>query len=165
VVTHFALTMTTLDLGLTPAGTAAWVPANVTTEYANTLADVPVVTSQAGDPELEQIAAQSPDLILATSYSDEQLLGQLREIAPTFVVTISAGGANATSWSDRTKEIADVLGRTLEYDKLASDFEARKQQIMQTMPSRSTAPWSRSSRGSRTTTRRCSPRGRVSARF
>lgn len=132
VATFFAPMMSALDLGLTPVGAAAWQPGNVPQAYADRLATVPVVTSQASEPQLEQIAAQAPDLILATSYSDEQLIGRLREIAPTFVVRISAGGANAAEWSERARTIADVLGRVPENDKLASDFEARKQQIMQT---------------------------------
>ncbi|WP_175579855.1 ABC transporter substrate-binding protein [Pseudonocardia sp. Ae356_Ps1] len=132
VTTHFLLTMGTLDLGVAPVGTAVWAPANVTDRYAATLADVPVVASQTAEPELEKIAAQSPDLILATSFNDEQVIGRLREIAPTYVVDVSAGGANATSWSERTSQLADVLGRTAEAGTLASAFEQRKQQLIQT---------------------------------
>ncbi|MEQ3552137.1 ABC transporter substrate-binding protein [Pseudonocardia nematodicida] len=131
VTTHFLLTMGALDLGLTPAGTAVWTPDNVPTDYAQSLADVPVVTSQTAEPDLEQIAAREPDLILATSFNDEQVLSRFREIAPTYVIEVSPGGANATTWYDRTAAIADVLGRTPENDRLAADFAARTQELEQ----------------------------------
>lgn len=130
--THFLLTMGTLDMGVTPIGTAAWIPANMPDEYATTLADVPVVTSENGDADVERIAASAPDLILTTSFTDEQAIRALREVAPTYVINVSAGGANVASWSDRTRQLADVLGRAPEAEALASDFEARRQEIMQT---------------------------------
>ncbi|WP_226354305.1 ABC transporter substrate-binding protein [Pseudonocardia sp. ICBG601] len=132
VATFFSPMMGLLDLGVTPVGAAAWQPPLVTSAYADRLAGVPVVTSREGEPELEQIAAQSPDLIVATSYTNEQVIGRLRTIAPTYVVRLSAGGANATSWQDRSKQLGDVLGRSAENDRLAADFAARVQQIKQT---------------------------------
>ncbi|RUQ02275.1 hypothetical protein D8M34_18275, partial [Microbacterium sp. HSID17254] len=136
VTTHFLVTMSTLDLGLTPVGTAVWSRPVVTEAYAATLANVPVVTSQSAEPDLEQIAAQSPDLIIATSFSNEQVLGRLRQIAPTYVLTVSEGGANAVTFAERNRKIADVLGRTPEYDRLAADFEDRKQRIKQAYAAR-----------------------------
>jgi iron complex transport system substrate-binding protein len=136
VTTHFLLTMGTLDLGVTPIGTAGWVPENLPEAYVTALRDVPVVTSQNADPDLEKIALAKPDLILTTSFTSEQALGAMRAIAPTYLINVSAGGANATSWVDRTRQLADVLGRTAEADRLASDFEARRQEIVRTFGTR-----------------------------
>jgi iron complex transport system substrate-binding protein len=131
LTTHFLLTMGAMDLGVTPIGAAVWDPANTPEEYAAALADVPVVTSASADPDLEKIAAAAPDLILTTSFTDEQALARLREIAPTYLLNVSAGGANAASWSDRTRQLADVLGRGPAAEKLTADFEARSRQIAQ----------------------------------
>jgi iron complex transport system substrate-binding protein len=132
VTTHFLLTMGVLDLGVTPIGTAGWDPANLPEEYVATLQDVPVVTSENADPDLEKIALAAPDLILTTSFTDEQALLRMRDIAPTYLVEVTPGGANTTSWPDRTSQLADVLGRTSQAETLASDFEARRQQIVRT---------------------------------
>lgn len=133
VTLHYAATQPTLDMGVIPVGQAEVQPNLVPDDLADEVAQVPVVAAR-GEPQLEKIALLEPDLILAPNVYEEDVLGQLREIAPTFVIPLrgAADTGDGTIWQQKAAMVADVLGRPEEADRLATEYEARLRQIAQT---------------------------------
>jgi iron complex transport system substrate-binding protein len=72
------------------------------------------------EPNLEQIAAARPDLILTSKVRHEALYEQLAAIAPT-VMSESAGAG----WKDNIRLTATALGREARADDVIGAFEAR----------------------------------------
>ncbi len=126
VVTHYAGTQAALDLGLKPVGSGPagqagddgedYVPAHLWSQ----LKDVPVIT-RGPEVDVEAVAAQEPDLILATNVTEDDVLAQLRKIAPVYQFTLRGG--ERKDWQSRVGEVADALNRTPQFDKLRTDWD------------------------------------------
>jgi iron-siderophore transport system substrate-binding protein len=72
------------------------------------------------EPNLEQIAAARPDLILTSKVRHEALYAQLSAIAPT-VMSESAGAG----WKDNIRLSAQALGREARAEEVIGAFEER----------------------------------------
>ncbi|MEV4432584.1 iron-siderophore ABC transporter substrate-binding protein [Streptomyces sp. NPDC049585] len=108
-----------LALGVKPVGLAAGRGQKGAPEYLGKQAEgIPVVGAVTG-PDIEKVVRVKPDVILAGQLSDEQVLAQLRRIAPT-VVTI--GGDK--SWKKSLQLTAKALGRTDRAKKLLADYDS-----------------------------------------
>jgi iron complex transport system substrate-binding protein len=109
---------TALSLGVTPVGA---VTTAVSEEFLSYLADdaegVEVVGTIA-EPNLEEIAALQPDLILSNKTRHEELYDELSQIAPT----VFADRVGAV-WKENFRLDAEALGLEDEAADLLDDFE------------------------------------------
>jgi iron complex transport system substrate-binding protein len=82
-------------------------------------AETPVILDAGGEPPIEQIAALTPDLIIA-AYSGitAEQYAVLSGIAPTIAYS---GAPWSTSWQDLTLIIGKVLGKEVEAQALVDD--------------------------------------------
>ncbi|MFE6487928.1 ABC transporter substrate-binding protein, partial [Streptomyces sp. NPDC057757] len=108
-----------LTLGVEPVGlTAGRGQTGAPAYLADKAKDIPVVGAVTG-PDIEKVVQAKPDVILAGQLADEQVLAQLRKIAPT-VVTIDS----TKSWKKSLELTGEVLGRTNEAEKFLADYDA-----------------------------------------
>ncbi len=107
-----------LSLGVEPVGA---VTTDVSEEFLSYLAEeaegVEVVGTIA-EPNLEEIAALQPDLILSNKVRHEEIYGQLSQIAPT-VFAADLGD----TWKENFLLDAEALGKEEEADELLSEYE------------------------------------------
>lgn len=127
---HYAATQPVLDLGMTPVGQGVFEEGIIPEDLVETVGEIPIITNDATEPELEKVAGVEPDLILVPNVVEEEVLGQLKEIAPVYVFTLRGG--DRANWAQRTEEIADALNRSDEAEQLAAEFEQRQQEIADT---------------------------------
>lgn len=124
---HYAGSQAMIDLGLTPIGTGpagqggggdeeSYVPADIWKK----LKDVPIVLQQQ-EPKIEEIAALGPDLILAPNIVEDDVLAQLRRVAPVFQFTLRGG--KRADWQQRVREVADALNRETQLEELTTAWE------------------------------------------
>lgn len=104
------------DLGLVPVGAGGTGYAGTGPIYAEKLAGVPSI-GDFTEPDLEQVAAQRPDLILRTIDTDDDLYQQLTAIAPTVVISFQQ-----LSLVDVANRVGSVLGRVAESDQLTAQY-------------------------------------------
>ncbi len=104
------------DLDLVPVGAGGAGYAGTGPGYAEKLAGVPS-TGDFTEPDLEQVAAQRPDLILRTIDTDDDLYQRLTAIAPTVVISFQQ-----LSLVDVANRIGSVLGRVAESDQLTAQY-------------------------------------------
>jgi iron complex transport system substrate-binding protein len=104
---------TLVGIGLTPVGLPVVVDSLVQPTTLRKVQGIPTVVSDAGEPELEKIAALEPDLILANAGGPKSLVAKLGAIAP-----VAAYAFNFPSdWVGLDHSYADAVNRT---DRLAS---------------------------------------------
>ena len=111
-----------LALGVTVVGTTSGRGQGAVSAYlAGKAAGVPIVASVAG-PNLEQILALKPDLILTdgTVSADDSVLGKLAAIAPT--VYVSPTGAD---WRAAFTALGEIVGRTAETQQVLAGYQSR----------------------------------------
>ncbi|MFI2641043.1 ABC transporter substrate-binding protein [Streptomyces sp. NPDC018610] len=109
-----------LALGVKPVGLTAGRGQKGAPEYLSAQAEgIPVVGAVTG-PDIEKVVQAEPDVILAGQTADEQVLAQLKKIAPT-VVTIDGG----KSWKKSLELTGQALGRSDEAKKLLADYDTR----------------------------------------
>ncbi|WP_306205943.1 ABC transporter substrate-binding protein [Actinoplanes sp. RD1] len=108
-------------IGTTSGRGQSTVPAYLTEKAAG----IPVVASVAG-PQVEQILALKPDLIVTdgTVSADDAVLGQLAEIAPT--VYVSTTGAD---WKTAFTTLGAVLGKQQEATRVLDGYTGRVAEI------------------------------------
>ncbi|QAY71275.1 ABC transporter substrate-binding protein [Xylanimonas protaetiae] len=89
-------------------------------------ADVTVVGSL-GSPQLEQLVALGPDLILTdgTAVNDDVLLGKLQAIAPTLWV----GEAGNTDWQAGLRAVGDALGKADAATAFVTSYDAEAARV------------------------------------
>lgn len=126
VTLHYAATQPVLDLGFTPVGQGVFEDGIIPEDIAEEVEQIPVVTEQV-DPKLEEIAELEPDLILAPNIYEEEVVEQLKAVAPVYVFTLRGG--DRAQWTQRTDEIADALGVSDSVGDLAAELEARQEEI------------------------------------
>jgi iron complex transport system substrate-binding protein len=76
----------------------------------------------AAEPDLEAISAATPDLIVADPYISEQIIDQLRQIAPTVVIPTSYSGSK--DWRTAQILVGRATGREAEAAQAIADTEA-----------------------------------------
>ncbi|MFR9795048.1 ABC transporter substrate-binding protein [Streptomyces sp. MS06] len=109
-----------LALGVRPVGLTAGRGQKGAPEYLAAQAKgIPVVGAVTG-PDIEKVVRARPDVILAGQTADEQVLAQLRRIAPT-VVTVGAD----KSWKKSLELTAEVLGRSGSAEEFLADYDAK----------------------------------------
>jgi iron complex transport system substrate-binding protein len=116
-----------LALGLKPVGTVNGRGQKTPPVYlAERAAGVPVVGDVA-KPTLDKVVEAAPDLILAGSVADQQILAQLRQVAPT-VVTYKP----EENWKTAFTRLGETLGKSAAasawlagYDKKVADAKAK----------------------------------------
>ncbi|MFG2591029.1 ABC transporter substrate-binding protein [Streptomyces sp. NPDC048438] len=106
-----------LALGVEPVGLTAGRGQKGAPQYlADQAKGIPVVGAVTG-PDIEKVVQAEPDVILAGQLADEQVLAQLRKIAPT-VVTIDG----TKDWKKALELTGTVLGRSNEAEKFLADY-------------------------------------------
>lgn len=109
-----------LALGVKPVGLTAGRGQKGAPEYlAGQAAGIPVVGAVTG-PDIEKVVQAKPDVILAGQLADEQVLGQLREIAPT-LVTVDG----TKNWKKSLELTGKALGRTNEAEAFLADYDQK----------------------------------------
>ncbi|MGW5171771.1 ABC transporter substrate-binding protein [Streptomyces nodosus] len=113
-----------LALGVKPVALTAGRGQQGAPEYLSAQAKgIPVVGSVTG-PDIEKVVQAKPDVILAGQMADEQVLAQLKRIAPT-VVTIDGD----KSWKKSLELTGKVLGRSDEAEKFLADYDTRAAEL------------------------------------
>lgn len=125
VALHFGATEPLLDLGVTPVlqGTID-VDAFLPEEEADKMRDVPQLDLT--NLNIELIAEEEPDIILAADMVDKGIVDQLRDIAPVYVYTHSKDRGN---WEGRSDQIADAMNLSDRLDGLKVDLKDRQEEI------------------------------------
>ena len=106
-----------LALGVEPVGLTAGRGQKGAPQYlADQAKGIPVVGAVTG-PDIEKVVQAEPDVILAGQLADEQVLAQLRKIAPT-VVTIG----DTKDWKKALELTGTTLGKSNEAEKFLADY-------------------------------------------
>lgn len=121
-----------LELGVTPVGSAALDNGDGSHTFRRVdsfdTSGVEFVGAY-GEPDLELIAAQQPDLIIGTEF-DEAIYAELSAIAPTVLVEIF-GGRELT---EVLADFAELVGATEEHERLRGEYEAAVEQLRADLP-------------------------------
>jgi iron complex transport system substrate-binding protein len=115
-----------LALGVTPVGA---VRADANTGLQSYLADRAQNVRLVGtvrQPNLEEIAALQPDLILSNKLRHEELYNEFSQIAPT-VFAESVGVA----WKENFLLAGEALGKREQAQRILADYEQRARQVGQ----------------------------------
>jgi iron complex transport system substrate-binding protein len=109
-----------LALGVKPVGLTAGRGQTGAPGYLAAQAKgIPVVGAVTG-PDIEKVVQAKPDVILAGQLADEQVLAQLKKIAPT-VVTIDG----TKDWKKSLELTGKALGKTNEAQKFLSAYDTK----------------------------------------
>lgn len=123
-----------LALGVKPVGTVQGRGQTGTPRYlGDRAAGIPIVGA-INAPNIEAVLAAQPDLILAGNLADEQILAQLRLIAPT-VVTFQTG----EHWRTIFQRVAETVGKTAEAQAVLQAYEARLAEVRASLGERANA--------------------------
>lgn len=121
-----------LELGVTPVGSAALDNGDGTHTFRRVdsydVSEVEFVGAY-GEPDLELIAAQQPDLIIGTEF-DEPIHAELSAIAPTVLVQVF-GGRELT---EVLGDFAELVGETERHEQLLAEYEAAVEQLRADLP-------------------------------
>lgn len=128
VTVHHIATQPLVNLGVLPVGRGAVNEPDVTPETWELLEEIPVV-SDGSDPEVEQIAALEPDLIISHNRIDEGVAENLGEIAP--VLTLDIAGPGRADWRGRVELVAQATGNEDVHARLEADLAERVEGIGQ----------------------------------
>ncbi|MCF6746292.1 iron-siderophore ABC transporter substrate-binding protein [Blastococcus sp. KM273128] len=107
-----------LTLGVTPVGAVTTDVSETFLSYLAEDAEGVEVVGTIAEPNLEEIAALEPDLILSNSVRHEDIYEQLAQIAPT-VFAADVGD----TWKENLLLDAEALGREEEAAELIADYE------------------------------------------
>ncbi|MEU9093864.1 iron-siderophore ABC transporter substrate-binding protein [Streptomyces sp. NPDC087901] len=109
-----------LALGVKPVGLTAGRGQKGAPAYlADRAKDIPVVGAVTG-PDIEKVVQAKPDVILAGQLADEQVLQQLRKVAPT-VVTIDG----TKDWKKALSLTGKTLGKGNQAEAFLADYDTR----------------------------------------
>ncbi|MFI6647178.1 ABC transporter substrate-binding protein [Streptomyces sp. NPDC050529] len=109
-----------LALGVKPVGLTAGRGQKGAPGYlADRAKGIPVVGAVTG-PDIEKVVRAKPDVILAGQLADEQVLQQLRKVAPT-VVTIDG----TKDWKKALSLTGKTLGRGNRAEAFLADYDTR----------------------------------------
>ncbi len=113
-----------LALGVTPVGAVGTDTTSGPQPYlADRAQDVTIVGTN-NRPNLEEIAALRPDLILSNKLRHENLYAKLSEIAPTvFAETVGV------TWKENFLLAGDALGKREEAERIVAQYEQKATQV------------------------------------
>lgn len=135
VTLYQGATDTAVALGLEPVGVVeSWVERPMYRYLRESLGEVEYVGLET-QPNLEDIAWLSPDLIVATRYRHEQIEGLLSEIAPTVTQK------SAHAFKDTLEMMGEASGREAEARKLLRDWERRVAEFQQQVEQKLGEEW------------------------
>lgn len=126
VTTHYAGTQAVYDIGGTLVGQGTFENGIIPTKWESTLGKVPVVTDK-DEVNVEKIAEEKPDLILVPNTTEEDVLAQLKEIAPVYEFTLRS--KDRGNWQKRVEEVADALNMKSKPAELREAFTKRQNDI------------------------------------
>ena len=109
-----------IALGVPPIAATEGVSGSGLPAYLGDVTDDIELVGLTTEPNLEQIAALDPDLILGAKVRHEALYPQLSQIAPT--VFSETSGSN---WKDQVTLTGDALNRSADAEALLADFDER----------------------------------------
>lgn len=109
-----------LALGVTPVGTVNGRGQSTPPTYLGDRVKGLAVVGDVAKPATDKLVAADPDLILAGSVTDTQILADLRKLAPT-VVTYQP----ETDWKTAFRTLGDVLGRGAAATTWLADYDRR----------------------------------------
>ncbi|HCT77763.1 MAG TPA: iron-siderophore ABC transporter substrate-binding protein [Micromonosporaceae bacterium] len=109
-----------LALGVKPVGTVNGRGQKTPPAYLNSQITGIAVVGDVAKPTMDKVIAANPDLILAGSVTDAQILTQLRQVAPT-VVTYQP----ADDWMKALRNLGDALGKTDAVTQWFTTYEAK----------------------------------------
>jgi iron complex transport system substrate-binding protein len=112
-----------LELGVRPVASAGLVAEDGTRSFRRTegfdTSGIEHIGAY-GEPNLERIAAQEPDLIIADEFSAEGVYDQLSAIAPTVIVQVFG-----RPLSEALLDFAETVGREDRARELQAEYDAR----------------------------------------
>lgn len=110
----------TTALGTVPVGGVTALPDLPILEYLQDEAAGMDIVGTIEEPDLEQVAALRPDLILSSKLRHEKIYDELSKIAPTvFSETVGV------VWKDNFRLHADALGKGAEAEEMLAAYEER----------------------------------------
>ncbi len=121
-----------VTLGITPVGAVTTDVDEGFLSYLRSDAAIAAKVGTIGEPNLEAIAAQRPDLILSNKVRHEDLYDELSQIAPT-VFAERVG----VVWKDNLRLAATALGREKEAEAAIAAYEADAEGLGRSLPDRS----------------------------
>jgi iron complex transport system substrate-binding protein len=117
-----------LALGVEPVGLTAGRGQKGAPGYlADRARGIPVVGAVTG-PDIEKVIQADPEVILAGQLADQQVLAQLRKIAPT-VVTID----KEKDWKKSLELSAEVLGKSNEAAEFLKGYDSRLAEVKKSL--------------------------------
>lgn len=123
-----------IALGVKPLGAIATRGGDSVAEYIQERASGVNMVGTSRQNNLEAIAAQRPDLILASAYLPQDQYNILSKIAPT-VVPISPGMVS-DSWISVAKVYAQALNKSDQMDEILSDIKDRENALKEVITNR-----------------------------
>ncbi|MEM8860303.1 MAG: iron-siderophore ABC transporter substrate-binding protein, partial [Chloroflexota bacterium] len=109
-----------LALGVKPVGSVTTFADGKLPAYLEGQTDGIEVIGTIAEPNLEEIVALNPDLILSNSERHQNIYNQLSRIAPTvFAETVGV------VWKDNLRLAGEALNKQAEADALCAEYEAR----------------------------------------
>jgi iron complex transport system substrate-binding protein len=121
-------------LGVIPVGATTGVANAPWPEYLGDGTKTIVNVGDIAEPDLEQILALQPDLIISLKIRHEEIYAQLSEIAPTVFSEDTAAG-----WRDSFLVFADALNKNDQVAGIVSGFDDRCAGIAEKLGDRLTA--------------------------
>ncbi|HLL69415.1 MAG TPA: ABC transporter substrate-binding protein [Micromonosporaceae bacterium] len=109
-----------LALGVTPVGTVNGRGQTTPPKYLGDQVTSIAVVGDVAKPTMDKLVAAQPDLILAGSVTDAQILADLRKLAPT-VVTYKP----ADDWKQAFTALADALGKSAAAKGWLAQYDAK----------------------------------------
>ncbi|MFC0211687.1 ABC transporter substrate-binding protein [Paenibacillus chartarius] len=109
-----------LALGVKPVGAVKAFTGNPWYEHTKAQLEGVTVVGDESQPNIEQIAALKPDLIIGNKMRQEKVYEQLKAIAPTVFSDVLRG-----EWKNNFQLYAEALNKKAEGDKIIADFDKR----------------------------------------
>ncbi len=117
---------TLLEVGLTPVGLPVVVDSLVLPENLAKAAEIPGVLNDAGEPDLEKIAAVKPDLILASTGSDlDAIYPKLTAIAPVVAYAFDF----PSDWVTLDRSYAEAVNRSAQLSTVTAQYDQQVARI------------------------------------
>jgi len=123
-----------LALGVEPVGALNGRGQDTLPRYLGTRVEGITAVGTLNSPSIDKVVELGPDLILAGGVTDEQLLGQLRKIAPTVVTHTSED-----DWKTALQRQADVLGVPDGAATVLADYDKAVQEVKAALGENTTA--------------------------
>jgi iron complex transport system substrate-binding protein len=118
---------TALSVGVTPVGATASRGGTTPPAYLGAQAASLPIVGTVSEPNIEEVLAAQPDLILGTTSTTQEQYDALSKIAPT----VAPAAAEMGRWQEPLKVYAEALGKADELGTQLSDLEERAAALQQ----------------------------------